>query len=116
MCTINNHHAKLRQMWSAGIIKIIKTVTIFIFIIFSVTLETVMAMASKFRPAGVALLIKTYSIYFTSNFFTQRPINIFFEFRLKSYYICISILCARLKCFKSLKTWLEVKQRAEFNT
>lgn len=97
-------------MWPAGIIKIIKTATIFMFIILSVTLEAVMALASKFRPAGVTGLIKTYILYFMSNFFTQRPLNIFFEFSLKSIgiivSICIGILYARLKCFKSLKTWL----------
>lgn len=93
-------------MWPAGIIKIIKTATIFMFIILGVTLEAVMAMASKFRPAGVTGLIKTFILYFTSNFFTQRPLSIFFEFCLKSYYICIGILYARLKCFKSLDTWL----------
>jgi hypothetical protein len=116
VCTINNHHANLRQMWPVGIIKIIKTTTIFIFIIFVVTLETIRAMASKFRPTGVAFLIKTYILYFVSNFFIQRPINIFLKFCLKSYYVGINILCARLKCFKSLKTCLKLKQRDEFYT
>jgi hypothetical protein len=76
-----------------------------------VTLETTIAMAPKFWPASMTFLIQTGNLVSPSNTFVQRPINIFSNICLKSYYICISTFCLRLKYFTSLKSCLQLKQR-----